>query len=201
MASKGNDKRIDYVEFNVTDIAASKAFYGSAFGWTFTDYGPEYCEFADGRLTGGFTTLGPVRSGGPLVIIYADQIEDAQRRVEAAGGKIVKPIFTFPAAGGSILPTPMAMSWRCGPRSSRTPVHSPKRMNSAPTSPKTTMHCRMNMGHSCDISFPPFGGRCHDSLRACPAHSRQSLNRHRFEETAVYEGKRCASGDRLKETA
>lgn len=47
-------------------------------------------------MTGGFTTLGPVRSGGPLVIIYADQIEDAQRRVEAAGGKIVKPIFTFP---------------------------------------------------------------------------------------------------------
>ncbi len=96
MANKGNDRRIDYIEFNVTDIAASKAFYGNAFGWTFTDYGPEYCEFADGRLTGGFTTFGPVRSGGPLVIIYADDLEGAQARVEAAGGKILKPVFTFP---------------------------------------------------------------------------------------------------------
>lgn len=49
MGNKGNDRRIDYVEFNVSDIAASKAFYGGAFGWTFTDYGPEYCEFQDGR--------------------------------------------------------------------------------------------------------------------------------------------------------
>lgn len=37
----GSDRRIDYIEFNVADIAASKAFYGGAFGWTFTDYGPE----------------------------------------------------------------------------------------------------------------------------------------------------------------
>jgi uncharacterized protein len=97
VTSKDNDRRIDYIEFNVTDIAASKAFYGSAFGWSFTDYGPEYCEFADGRLTGGFTTLGPVKSGGgPLVVIYADNIEDAQARVEAAAGKIVKPIYPFP---------------------------------------------------------------------------------------------------------
>ena len=92
----GSDRRIDYIEFNVADIAASKAFYGGAFGWTFTDYGPEYCEFADGRLTGGFTTLGPVRSGGPLVIVYADDLEGARAHVEAAGGTILKPIFAFP---------------------------------------------------------------------------------------------------------
>ena len=96
MDIQNNDRRIDYIEFNVADIAASKAFYGNAFGWTFKDYGPEYCEFADGRLTGGFTTLGPVRSGGPLVIIYADNLEDAQARVEGAGGKILKPIFSCP---------------------------------------------------------------------------------------------------------
>lgn len=95
--NKENDRRIDYIEFNVADIAASKAFYGSAFGWSFTDYGPEYCEFTDGRLTGGFTTLGPAKGdGGPLVIMYADQLEDAQARVEASGGRIVRPIFSFP---------------------------------------------------------------------------------------------------------
>ena len=40
--SENHDRRIDYVEFNVADIAAAKAFYGSAFGWRFTDYGPNY---------------------------------------------------------------------------------------------------------------------------------------------------------------
>ena len=32
--------RIDYIEFAVADAARSKAFYGRAFGWTFTDFGP-----------------------------------------------------------------------------------------------------------------------------------------------------------------
>ena len=64
-SSEGNDRRIDNIEFNVADIARSKAFYGEVFGWTFTDYGPGYTEFNDGRLRGGFTTDGPVRSGGP----------------------------------------------------------------------------------------------------------------------------------------
>ncbi|MBD9372621.1 VOC family protein [Rhizobium sp. ARZ01] len=97
MDATGKDRKIDYIEFNVADIARSKAFYGSAFGWTFTEYGPEYCEFQDGRLTGGFTTLAPVNAqGGPLVILFADDLEDAVARVEKAGGRIVKPIFTFP---------------------------------------------------------------------------------------------------------
>lgn len=46
-----NDRRIDYVEFEVADVARAKKFYGEAFGWSFKDYGPGYCEFADGRLT------------------------------------------------------------------------------------------------------------------------------------------------------
>ncbi|WP_425556370.1 VOC family protein, partial [Kitasatospora nipponensis] len=31
---------LDYVELPVTDFDAVKAFYGDAFGWRFTDYGP-----------------------------------------------------------------------------------------------------------------------------------------------------------------
>jgi uncharacterized protein len=96
MARSENDSRIDYIEMNVRDLARSREFYGGAFGWRFTDYGPSYCAFADGRLDGGFTTEGQPRPGGPLVILYADDLEGMQRRVEAAGGKIVKPIFSFP---------------------------------------------------------------------------------------------------------
>lgn len=96
MAESGTDSRIDYIELNVADIDRSKVFYGNAFGWTFTDFGPTYCEFADGRLTGGFTTNGKPLPGGPLVILYADDLAGMQRRVEAAGGRISRPIFDFP---------------------------------------------------------------------------------------------------------
>jgi predicted enzyme related to lactoylglutathione lyase len=96
MEKSVNDRRIDYVELNVTDIERSKAFYGGAFGWTFKDYGPSYCEFRDGRLTGGFATGERPKPGGPLVVLYADDLVGAQRQVEAAGGRIAKPIFDFP---------------------------------------------------------------------------------------------------------
>jgi predicted enzyme related to lactoylglutathione lyase len=96
MATPGNDRCIDNIEFAVSDIARSRAFYGKAFGWTFKDYGPTYCEFSDGRLTGGLATGSPVKPGGPLVILYADDLEETQRRLEGAGAKIVKSIFSFP---------------------------------------------------------------------------------------------------------
>ncbi|MEG2803548.1 VOC family protein [Stenotrophomonas sp.] len=92
----GNDRRIDNIEFNVADIARSKAFYGSVFGWSFTDYGPGYTEFDDGRLRGGFTTGEPVRAGGPLVILYADDLAATQQRLEAAGATICQAAFDFP---------------------------------------------------------------------------------------------------------
>lgn len=88
--------RIDYIEFAVRDIGRSKAFYGEAFGWTFEDYGPGYSAFSDGRLSGGFTTEGAIQPGGPLVILYADDLADAQRRVERAGGTITEPTYPFP---------------------------------------------------------------------------------------------------------
>jgi uncharacterized protein len=98
-----NDRRIDYVELSVRDIARSRDFYGKAFGWSFKDYGPAYCEFGDGRLTGGFALGGegnpggPINSGGgPLVILYAADLDETERRVAKSGGKIVKPIYSFP---------------------------------------------------------------------------------------------------------
>ncbi len=95
-----NDRAINYVEFNVADIARSKRFYGDAFGWTFTDYGPGYCEFSDGHMKGGFDASEPSPAvkggGGPLVVLYGSDLADVQASVETAGGVIVKPIFEFP---------------------------------------------------------------------------------------------------------
>lgn len=91
-----NDHRIDYIEMPVTDIGATKQFYVAAFGWKFTDYGPDYTSFEDGRLTGGFTTGRAASPGGPLVVIYAVDLAATQQRVRSAGGTIVKPPFSFP---------------------------------------------------------------------------------------------------------
>lgn len=96
MSIHGKDRQIDNIEFNVYDIARSKAFYGDVFGWTFVDYGPTYTEFQDGRITGGITTGEVIRPGGPLVILYADDLADTQRRIETAGGTISRQTFSFP---------------------------------------------------------------------------------------------------------
>jgi uncharacterized protein len=91
-----HDHRIDYIEMPATNIAATKKFYTDAFGWTFTDYGPDYTSFADGRLNGGFAKVASVHAGGPLIVLFAVDLADAEKRVRAAGGKIVRPTFSFP---------------------------------------------------------------------------------------------------------
>ena len=96
MSVQGTDRQIDNIEFNVSDIEKTKRFYGAAFGWRFVDYGPTYTEFSDGRLTGGFTTGEPVRPGGPLVILYTDDLPATQSRIEAAGAIISRETFSFP---------------------------------------------------------------------------------------------------------
>jgi uncharacterized protein len=90
-----NDLRIDYIELPATDIVKTKRFYVDAFGWKFTDYGPDYTSFEDGRLAGGFAKAGAVGKGA-LIVIYAVNLAAAEARVRKAGGTIVKPPFSFP---------------------------------------------------------------------------------------------------------
>ncbi|HEY1710084.1 MAG TPA: VOC family protein [Rhizomicrobium sp.] len=88
--------RTDYVEFVVRNLAKTKAFYGSVFGWAFTDYGPGYASFADGALGGGFTTDGTPRPGGPLMVFHVDDLDATVAKAQKAGGTIVKAPFPFP---------------------------------------------------------------------------------------------------------
>jgi uncharacterized protein len=96
LQSAEHDRRIDYVELSVIDVAAAKRFYGQVFGWRFEDYGPDYASFADGRLAGGFSKVTAVRPGGPLIVMFAIDLEVAEQRIRGAGGKIVRPTFSFP---------------------------------------------------------------------------------------------------------
>ncbi len=88
---------IDYIEFTVTDLAQARAFYGAAFGWKFNDYGPHYAGIqGEGREVGGMEQAPEIRSGGPLVILYSQDLEASLTAVTSAGGRILKAPFTFP---------------------------------------------------------------------------------------------------------
>jgi len=92
-------EKINYVELQARDLAATKAFFQSVFGWSFVDYGPEYTSFSNEGLDGGFFQSDLVSSpqnGAALIIFYSDQLEATLAKVEKAGGIIVKPIYSFP---------------------------------------------------------------------------------------------------------
>ena len=92
-------EKINYVEYPCRDLDATKTFFRKVFAWTFEDYGPDYAAFADQGLDGGFyrSELAANTSiGSALIVFYSDRLEETQAKVEAAGGKILKPIFSFP---------------------------------------------------------------------------------------------------------
>lgn len=86
---------MDYIEFDSADLQKSKAFFASAFGWRFTDYGPAYAGIEDGGLDGGIEQ-GNGAPKAPLVILYAEDLDAAEQAVRAAGGEIVREQFDFP---------------------------------------------------------------------------------------------------------
>jgi uncharacterized protein len=88
---------IDYIEIAVTDMDSAKAFYASAFGWSLVDYGPDYAGIQGaGREVGGLRRDSEVRPGGPLVILYSEDLERSVEAITAAGGTIREPIYAFP---------------------------------------------------------------------------------------------------------
>ncbi|MEL6488754.1 MAG: VOC family protein [Cyanobacteria bacterium J06621_3] len=92
-------QKVDYVEFPTTDIAATKAFFTAVFDWTFEDFGAEYTAFYNEGLDGGFFKSDlsvSTDNGSALVVFYSETLEETQAKIEQAGGKINKPIFSFP---------------------------------------------------------------------------------------------------------
>lgn len=92
-------EKMNYVEFPAKDLAATKAFFEAVFGWSFTDYGPDYTAFENQGLDGGFFQADLASStehGAALVIFYSAQLEATLAKVEKAGGAILKPIYAFP---------------------------------------------------------------------------------------------------------
>jgi predicted enzyme related to lactoylglutathione lyase len=92
---------IDYVEINARDLAATTAFYASAFGWEFNDYGPEYAGIrspdGDGEVGGiNATGQGEPGPGGPFVMLFSDDLDATVEAVQQAGGTVTNGPYEFP---------------------------------------------------------------------------------------------------------
>ena len=94
MTQAANHHRVDYLELGTSDLPATREFYRTVFGWKFTDYGPEYTSFEDGRLAGGFRSDAP---GGrsPLLVLYSEDLDATRKAIDAAGVRTFNE-HTFP---------------------------------------------------------------------------------------------------------
>ena len=93
------NEKINYIEFPAKNIALTKAFFTGVFGWSFVDYGPEYTAFSNAGIDGGFFQSDLSTSteiGSALIVFFSLDLEQTQAKIEAAGGSIIKPIFSFP---------------------------------------------------------------------------------------------------------
>ncbi|WP_057180814.1 MULTISPECIES: VOC family protein [Colwellia] len=91
--------KINYIEIPAKNIEATKSFFIEVFDWSFVDYGPDYCSFTAQGVDGGFFKSDLVvstKNGSPLIVLYSNSLETTQEKIEKAGGKIIKPIFSFP---------------------------------------------------------------------------------------------------------
>ena len=83
--------RIDYVELgakNAGDYAKTKAFFETAFGWTYQDYGPDYCDTKSSGVGSGINGDSDHRTLQPLPVRLVRALPNAaldQRTAAAAG--------------------------------------------------------------------------------------------------------------------
>jgi uncharacterized protein len=99
MSTDSRENHIDYVEFPVPsaqEFASVKRFYQEVFGWSFQDWGEGYSDTKDSGTASGFSADAAHRPAGPLVVLFATDLEGARERVIKAGGKISKEIVSFP---------------------------------------------------------------------------------------------------------
>jgi predicted enzyme related to lactoylglutathione lyase len=92
------ENSIDYIEFPLTDVVATKAFYSAVFGWEFQDWGPDYLGFSGAGINGGFNRelKAAAEGAGPAVVLYSDHLEEKIAAVAEAGGRVSKATYSFP---------------------------------------------------------------------------------------------------------
>ena len=85
--------KINYIEIPAKNIGTTKVFFSDVFGWSFVDYGPDYCSFTAQGVDGGFFKSDLVvstKNGSPLIVLYSNSLETTLEKIEKAGGKIIR---------------------------------------------------------------------------------------------------------------
>ena len=89
--------RIDYVELpSLTAHELTRAFYSRAFGWVFTDYGPDYSATTESVVDVGLNGTPEDSISAPLPVVRVGDLEAALDAVLKAGGVIARQIYAFP---------------------------------------------------------------------------------------------------------
>jgi predicted enzyme related to lactoylglutathione lyase len=92
-------EKINYVEFPAKNITETKSFFIQVFAWEFNDFGDDYSAFINKGVHGGFyksKLSSTVDNGAALIVIYSQNLEQTQAKIEQANGIIIKDIFSFP---------------------------------------------------------------------------------------------------------
>lgn len=84
----------NYLEMKAADLTASKAFYEKAFGFAFTDYGPEYTAVEGGPIQIGLAA--GENPPAPMPTFETDDLDAALAQVQSTGAEIVAAIFEYP---------------------------------------------------------------------------------------------------------
>lgn len=87
--------QIDYIEFPSSNRAVTSAFFRAAFGWGITSYGQDYDGINNAGIDGGIDQAAQ-KVAATMAVIRTGDLDDAERRVKAAGGTITRPQFDFP---------------------------------------------------------------------------------------------------------
>ena len=94
------NNRIDLIELPAADPAAvnaARAFYESAFGWSFVAYGDAYVDTPDSGLTLGVNGfVDATQQQAPLTVLYVADLEAARQAVTDAGGVIRHDVYSVP---------------------------------------------------------------------------------------------------------
>lgn len=93
---------VNYVEFNVGDVEASRAFYNKVFGWEPQEWGdPDYLVSTHGDEPGIDTGITKSPDGEPITVavISVEDIAATLATALTAGAEILVPKFEIPGVG------------------------------------------------------------------------------------------------------
>ena len=105
--------RPSYIELPAADIAAAKAFYASAFGWSLAEFGPTYAATTTGDVDVGLQGDMAEAPAAPLPVIQVDDLEAALHRGHCGRRRDrAADLRAFPAGAASSSATRTATNWR-----------------------------------------------------------------------------------------